>query len=415
MKILIGIAFLFLLLSCGNKHTNHMGMRAMPGNDTLGCKEGYIWKQVGDDDWVAIGPKTDSCNCNGPKDTTFHPLAHIPILPQYKFFESALNPDSGWVQLGRKIDSLEKIDGGVAFLPSKPLYVFVKKEHWKSWDTLRAIVFIIGFKKDTTIEYSTSGHLFDARSYAAASVRGDSVCVYEQIMEGAQSAVRYAKCCYPICGQFESGLIKVKKKHKISQNPHYNATWSSGDIIENSKGLEIDTAHPTKPWWLDLIPVDSVVRGKFIAFDSVGNVLFIDSVGRIIKDTSKPKYINVGYANDLDMGVGQELFAAPKKKNKSHSYIVVDGVPDMALEDNAIFEKNSHTTLAIGSQTAIIHYFHVNGIWVEASQQAYYSYLISGKRWRLKEKIGKDVIETLAVDIQTGRKFTIKFHQTIKP
>ena len=39
-------------------------MRAMPSNDSLGCKGGRIWKQVGNDDFVDVGPVTDSCNCN---------------------------------------------------------------------------------------------------------------------------------------------------------------------------------------------------------------------------------------------------------------------------------------------------------------------------------------------------------------
>lgn len=60
----IGFFFLCFVFACkGQRHTDYLHMRAMTTNDALGCKDGRIWKQVGDNDWVDIGPITDSCNC----------------------------------------------------------------------------------------------------------------------------------------------------------------------------------------------------------------------------------------------------------------------------------------------------------------------------------------------------------------
>lgn len=82
MNINIIFSILFLI-GCTTK-TDHMGMRAIttkPYNDSLGCKKGHLWRLVKDDEWVDIGPVTDSCNCNY--------IDHHPPLTLMQWMDSA--------------------------------------------------------------------------------------------------------------------------------------------------------------------------------------------------------------------------------------------------------------------------------------------------------------------------------------
>lgn len=163
MKYSVVVAIFALLCGCkqssGQRHTNYLHMRAMPTNDTLGCKDGRIWRQVGNDDFVDIGPITDSCNCNPKEEYHNRSSQKIPILPGYIACWSNINPDSFMVTYKRVC-----ANGEVLELLNHP-FVFVKRD--KGYDTLRCVVYIISEnKKDTTIQYSTSRNLFDATDYS---------------------------------------------------------------------------------------------------------------------------------------------------------------------------------------------------------------------------------------------------------